>query len=291
MRMEEMPEPGPYATGYVYDSTCERHVDEHPSPPGSIHPERPWRTAVIHQRLVEQGIVRRCVSRTSSRAATRDEIGTIHSQRHIDTVESTKYAPSATPGDIYYNEHTFDAALLSAGGVIDLIDDIASGKCRNGIANLRPPGHHAESEEMMGFCFFNNVAIAAKVAQAKHPDTIKRILILDWDVHHGNATENQFIDDDSVLYISLHRHGGGFYPGTGAHSIVGTGQGTGFNVNIPWSTGDMGDADYLLAFHHLIMPIATHFFRPILSLFLQDLIAREATPLEGATLPLLDMRT
>ena len=78
-------------------------------------------------------------------------------------------------------------------------------------------------------------------------------------MHHGNATENQFIDDDSVLYISLHRHGGGFYPGTGAHSIVGTGQGTGFNVNIPWSTGDMGDADYLLAFHHLVMPIATHF--------------------------------
>ena len=138
-----------------------RGTDEHPSPPGSIHPERPWRTAVIHQRLVEQGIVRRCVSRTSSRAATRDEIGTIHSQRHIDTVEAQS-APSATPGDIYYNEHTFDAArsqqAVSSISLMTLPPQVSQWYCQpsatgppcrvgrdDGLLLLQQRGHRSKS--------------------------------------------------------------------------------------------------------------------------------------------------
>ena len=150
------------------------------------------------------------------------------------------------------------AAALSAGSVIEVVQRVARGELTNAVANVRPPGHHAERATAMGFCFFNNVAVAAKMAQ-RNPQ-IRKVLILDWDIHHGNATENQFLDDPNVLYISLHRYEGGqFYPGTGAPTVVGEGRGAGRNINIGWPHGGVGDVEYLAAFWHVIMPIATSF--------------------------------
>ena len=163
---------------------------------------------------------------------------------------------------IYFNVTTFGCALLSAGGAIETCRAVVEGRVKNAIAIIRPPGHHAESNRPMGFCIFDNVAIAAKVCQISHPDRCKKVMILDWDVHHGNGIQQAFYDDPNVLYVSLHVHeGGNFYPSGpfGDHLHCGYGEGLGKNVNIPWPTKNMGDAEYLFAFQHVIMPIATDF--------------------------------
>ncbi len=126
---------------------------------------------------------------------------------------------------LYINEHSAFAARLSCGGAIELCDAIASGRIRNGFAIVRPPGHHAEPDKSMGFCFYNNVAVATRYLQQKYPQTIRKILILDWDVHHGNGTQRAFENDAEVLYVSLHRYeGGAFYPGSkyGNYDSAGT---------------------------------------------------------------------
>lgn len=137
------------------------------------------------------------------------------------------------------------------------------GELRNGFAIIRPPGHHAEYEEAMGFCYFNSVAIAAKQLLANPATATQRILIIDWGVHHGNGTQKVFYENAQVLYISLHRHdNGNFYPGTGAPFEVGSGPGLGYNINIAWTGGlepPMGDAEYLAAFRSVVMPVARSF--------------------------------
>ncbi|RHY21138.1 hypothetical protein DYB32_009882 [Aphanomyces invadans] len=157
--------------------------------------------------------------------------------------------------DTYCCSDTGIAAHLSAGIVLSLVDKVVHNQARNGFAIVRPPGHHAESSHAMGFCMFNNVAVAAKAAVAKFG--LSRVLILDWDIHHGNGTEHMFEDDPTVLYCSLHRYDnqGAFYPGTGAPNSVGSGAGAGFNVNVGWPCGGVGDAEYLAAFDSLLMPI------------------------------------
>ena len=138
---------------------------------------------------------------------------------------------------------------------------MALGDLRNGLALVRPPGHHAEREEAMGFCYFNSVAIAAKKVLASN--LAKKVLIIDWAIHHGNGTQQTFYDSHDVLYISLHRYdNGNFYPGTGGPAECGTGPGVGYNVNIAWTGGldpPMGDAEYLAAFRSVVMPIAKAF--------------------------------
>lgn len=132
---------------------------------------------------------------------------------------------------------------------------------KNAIAVIRPPGHHAEYDRSMGFCHFDNVAVAAKVVLQKHEE-VKKVLIVDWDVHHGNGIQQAFEDDPNILYISIHVHEGGkFYPpgDYGDHLHSGTGAGIGKNINIPWPSKGMGDADYLFAFQHVIMPVAFDF--------------------------------
>ena len=133
---------------------------------------------------------------------------------------------------------------------------------KNAIAVIRPPGHHAENEATMGFCLFNNVCIACKVCQNDFGEACRKILILDWDVHHGNGCQKAFIDDPNVLYISIHVHqNGNFYPSgpEGGMDRVGEGAGKGMNINIPWPTKGMGDGDYMYAFQQIVMPIATEF--------------------------------
>lgn len=163
---------------------------------------------------------------------------------------------------IYFNNATFDSARLAAGGAIEACRAVVQGHVRNAIAIIRPPGHHAETHSPSGFCIFNNVPIAARVCQQDFPETCRKILILDWDVHHGNGIQHAFYDDPNVLYISLHVFNGGtFYPGLldGGLEYCGEGPGLGRNVNIPWECHGMGDAEYIYAFQQVVMPIATEF--------------------------------
>lgn len=163
---------------------------------------------------------------------------------------------------VYFNPLTFTSALLSAGGAIETCKAVVSRQLKNGIAIIRPPGHHAERTRPSGFCFFDNCAIAAKVCQMDYPDTCRKILILDWDVHHGNGIQQAFETDPNVLYISIHVYqNGSFYPqGTyGNHEHCGKEAGEGKNINIPWDKQGMGDADYMYAFQRVVMPVAYEF--------------------------------
>ncbi|KAM7401852.1 hypothetical protein PAMP_017129 [Pampus punctatissimus] len=187
--------------------------------------------------------------------------------------------------DTIWNElHTSAASRIAAGCVTDLALKVAQGELKNGFAVVRPPGHHANHSSPLGFCFFNSVAIAAK--QLQHKLNVSKILIVDWDVHHGNGTQEAFYDDPSVLYISLHRYdNGNFFPGSGHPSEVGAGAGEGFNVNVGWTGGlnpPMGDAEYLAAFRAVVMPIA-HEFSPDVVLVSAgfDAVEGHSSPLGG----------
>ncbi|KAG0001274.1 Histone deacetylase 5 [Modicella reniformis] len=160
--------------------------------------------------------------------------------------------------------HSSTAAKVAAGSLINLVDQVVTGRCKNGFAIIRPPGHHAEEDEAMGFCFFNNVGVAVNLTLSKYPLTIQKILIIDWDVHHGNGTQQIFYENPNVLYISLHRWDNGhFYPFTGAPDECGEETGEGTNVNIAWSSYGrgqaMGDVEYIAAFWYVLLPIARQF--------------------------------
>ncbi|KAL6305042.1 histone deacetylase complex protein [Sparassis latifolia] len=186
-----------------------------------------------------------------------DKVQAIHSMTEQDIVDSAAYYDELS---LYVHPATPYTARLSAGGVIEAALAVARGEVKKTFAIVRPPGHHAEPDEHMGFCFFNNVSIATKVVQVS--TSIKKIMILDWDIHHGNGTQRTFYDDPSVLYVSLHRYEGGyFYPNGPFGSMISCGQGPGigYSVNIPWPEKGMGDADYILAFQKVVMPIAVEF--------------------------------
>uniref|UniRef100_A0A670J5A3 Histone deacetylase n=1 Tax=Podarcis muralis TaxID=64176 RepID=A0A670J5A3_PODMU len=164
--------------------------------------------------------------------------------------------------DTVWNEmHSSSAVRMAVGCLVELAFKVASGELKNGFAIIRPPGHHAEESTAMGFCFFNSVAITAKLLQQKL--AISKILIVDWDIHHGNGTQQAFYSDPNVLYVSLHRYdNGNFFPGSGAPEEVGSGMGVGYNVNIAWTGGvdpPIGDVEYLTAFRTVVMPIANEF--------------------------------
>ncbi|KAF9134999.1 Histone deacetylase 4 [Mortierella sp. 14UC] len=160
--------------------------------------------------------------------------------------------------------HSSTAAKVAAGSLIALVDQVVTGRCKNGFAIIRPPGHHAEEDEAMGFCFFNNVGVAVNLTLSRYPLTVQKILIIDWDVHHGNGTQQIFYENPNVLYISLHRWDNGhFYPFTGAPDECGEEAGEGTNVNIAWSSYGrgqaMGDVEYIAAFWYVLLPIARQF--------------------------------
>jgi len=264
-------------TGLAYDTLMLKHQctcgDTGP------HPEHPGRLQSIWARLQEVGYIARC-ERVRSRKATLAEIQTVHSEQHTllygggaiprkeGGIQSLKCFSSLPCGglgvdaDTIWNEiHSANAARLAVGSVIELSMKVATGELKNGFAVVRPPGHHAEAHVAMGFCYFNNVAIAARLLRMKL--AVDRVLIVDWDIHHGNGTQQMFYDDDHVLYISLHRHDDGtFFPGTGKPEECGAGIGMGYNVNIAFSGGldpPLGDPEYLSAFRTLVFPIAKEF--------------------------------
>ncbi|KAG2455080.1 hypothetical protein HYH02_000902 [Chlamydomonas schloesseri] len=180
--------------------------------------------------------------------------------------------------DCYFNAATAGCARLAAGSAAEVARRVVSGAARHGAAIIRPPGHHAESSVAMGFCYYNNAAVAARAAQAAGA---RRVVVMDWDVHHGNGTQRILYDDPSVLYMSTHRYDHGtYYPGTGDASEVGTGAGEGFTVNVPWNVSGVRDADMLAAFRHVILPIASE-FRPDLVIVSAGFDAVEGDPLGG----------
>ncbi|XP_009145883.2 histone deacetylase 15 [Brassica rapa] len=222
------------------------------------HPERPDRLRAIAASLATAGVFPgRCLP-IHAREITKQELQMVHTSELVDAVNITSqllYSYFTT--DTYANEYSARAARLAAGLCADLATEIYSGRVKNGFALVRPPGHHAGIKHAMGFCLHNNAAVAALVAQAAGA---RKVLIVDWDVHHGNGTQEIFEQNKSVLYISLHRHeGGNFYPGTGAADEVGTNGAEGYCVNVPWSCGGVGDKDYIYAFQHVVLPIASAF--------------------------------
>ncbi|OGP69088.1 MAG: histone deacetylase [Deltaproteobacteria bacterium RBG_13_47_9] len=236
-------------TGIVKDN---RYL-EHEMDPG--HPESPERLKAIYK-MLEETEMKRWVEVITPRAALRDELEMVHTPSYIDLVASTTGKPYyRLDMDTSTCAKSYEAALWAAGGFLKLIQAVLEGKLDNGFALVRPPGHHAERDRAMGFCLFNNVALGACYAIRRF--SLQRVLIVDWDVHHGNGTQNSFYQESKVLYFSVHRYGF-FYPGTGAATEVGKGKGEGYNVNVPLSTG-AGDAEYGNIFEKILKPIALEY--------------------------------
>nr|XP_056712225.1 histone deacetylase 4 isoform X3 [Euleptes europaea] len=282
MSVQEPPCKPQFTTGLVYDTLMLKHQCTCGNT--NSHPEHAGRIQSIWSRLQETGLRSKCEC-IRGRKATLEELQTVHSEAHAllygtnplnrQKLDSKKLLGSLTSmfvrlpcggigvdSDTIWNEvHSSSAARLAVGCVIELVFKVATGELKNGFAVVRPPGHHAEESTPMGFCYFNSVAISAKLLQQRL--NVSKILIVDWDVHHGNGTQQAFYNDPSVLYISLHRYDdGNFFPGSGAPDEVGIGPGVGFNVNMAFTGGLdplMGDTEYLTAFRTVVMPIANEF--------------------------------
>eukprot|EP00105_Crassostrea_gigas_P032626 XP_011455712.1 PREDICTED: histone deacetylase 6 [Crassostrea gigas] len=251
-----------HKVGLVYEDAVLNHRD---TGLGGFE-ECPERVERIVQTLKKTGIWDRCYH-IQGREATDAELCLVHGEDHI-----RRFKKTMTMGEealrVYQNsfksiflcQESFNSAAWAVGCSLSVIDSILTNQCQSGAAIVRPPGHHAEKNDMMGFCLFNNVAVAAKYAQVKHG--VQRILIIDWDIHHGNGIQNMFDNDPNVLFISLHRFdNGSFYPygGKGYHKQSGGPDAQGRTVNIAWNDGSKGDADYISAFHHLVLPLAYEF--------------------------------
>jgi acetoin utilization deacetylase AcuC-like enzyme len=241
----------PRATGVVVD----RRYRDHQGPEG--HPERPARLTAVERAIDAQ---RDRLTPVAARPASDEEILRVHGAAHLARIaEAVRHAPQSLDPDTYVSRESLEVARLAAGGAIDLARAVASGRLHSGLAAVRPPGHHAEAGHAMGFCLFNNVAIAARALQAE--DGIERILILDWDVHHGNGTQHSFEEDPTVLYASTHQFP--YYPGTGAAGEAGRGKGTGFTLNVPLPAG-CGDETYLGVLQRLLVPVTEKFHPEII---------------------------
>ncbi len=247
---------------------------DHVAPPG--HPEHEARLQAVGEILAEYA---ERTESASPREASDEELLRVHSGAHLRHVEqAAQRAPAQLDPDTYVSSASFEVARLAAGSCVDLALRIAGGKADAGFAASRPPGHHAESTHAMGFCLFNNVAIAARALQAEAG--MDKILILDWDVHHGNGTQHSFDDDPSIFYASTHQFP--FYPGTGAANEVGSGRGEGATFNIPLPAG-CGDFEYIGVFQHLLVPVVRE-FRPDMILVSCGFDAHASDPLASMSL-------
>lgn len=294
LALEQLRRRGLLPTGCCYDVRMKMHMNADFSP-NAHHPEDPRRIHEIFEAFKRTGLVytgpqselarilketpTRYMWRIPARNATREEICLAHEEKHLDWVEGLDRLSTAELRDLtkqfdqgreslYIGGMSHAVARLSAGGAIETCKNVVTAQVKNAFAVIRPPGHHAEYDCAMGFCFFNNVPIAVRVCQRDYPETCRKVLILDWDVHHGNGIQNIFYDDPNVLYISLHVYQNGhFYPGKppnpmtpdGGIEHTGIGPGLGKNVNIGWHEQGMGDGEYMAAFQKIVMPIAQEF--------------------------------
>ena len=249
-------------TCIIYHPDCLKHNTGN-------HPESAARLEAVYSHILNSGY-----EVVTPEKATLEQIGYNHTPRHIDEVRRHCEMNVSLDADTPVCTDSFNAALLAAGGAICAVDHAINEKSF-AFALIRPPGHHALSNRSMGFCLFNNVAIAAQYAKKVYG--LSRILIIDWDVHHGNGTQASFYDDSEVLYFSTHHYP--HYPGTGWIDEVGEGDGEGFTVNVPLQTG-CGDEEYVAVFAHVLMPIALQ-FKPQLILISAGFDAHAHDPLGG----------
>jgi acetoin utilization deacetylase AcuC-like enzyme len=246
-------------------------------PPAPAHPERPERLLAALEALTAiPGHADRLL-RLSPRDATDDELGRVHEPRYVEELSRIRNRRGYLDADTYYAPASHAAATRAAGGCVAMVDALLTGSAGYGLSLVRPPGHHARPGAAMGFCLLNNVAVAAAHARANGAD---RVAIVDWDVHHGNGTQEMFYADPSVLYVSLHQWP--LYPGTGARDERGEGEGTGATVNIPLSPG-AGDAAYAAAVERIVAPALVE-FDPDLLLVSAGFDAHERDPLAAMEL-------
>ena len=246
---------------------------EHQTPPG--HPECAERAEVM------DGVANEWRHRggevVAPPEATREQLARVHDTDHLRRISETAGTAMALDPDTYTSPETYEIAKLAAGAAVDAVERVMSGLHARALALVRPPGHHAERNRAMGFCFYNNVAVAAA-----HGQTLgaARIAIVDYDVHHGNGTQHIFEGDSSVLYCSIHQYP--YYPGTGAATEIGEGEAAGLTVNVPLEVGATDD-DYHLVFDEIVLPVVSE-FRPDLVLVSAGFDAHERDPLGGMRL-------
>ena len=235
-------------TGIVKD---ERYMNHRM---GAHHPESPRRLEVVYA-MLEESDMQGHFKEITVRRAERGELVLVHSPDYVKRLAATEGEEyTYLDPDTQTSAGSYEAALLAAGGLCEAISRVNSGELDNAFALVRPPGHHAEKARAMGFCLFNNVAVGAKYAQEYL--NLNRVLVIDWDLHHGNGTQHSFEDDPSVLYFSTHQYP--YYPGTGAFGEAGISKGEGFTVNVPLS-GGCGDGEYVAIFEEIFRPITLEF--------------------------------
>lgn len=255
------------STALMYDPTTLEHDS------GRGHPERPARLEAVLDalRARPQG-----AALVSPAELDMDTLYRVHPRGHVRQVEEwSRQGPMYITLDTVISTGTYRAALAAAASACGAVDEVMNRRAPSAFAVVRPPGHHATADEAMGFCFFNNVAVAVRHAQRMHG--LRRVLIVDWDVHHGNGTQDIFYDDPDVAFFSIHRSP--FYPGTGAIHETGSGAGRGTTCNVPVRAGT-GDDDYLSIFRNVLQPFAAR-FRPELILVSAGYDAHVADPLGG----------
>lgn len=238
-------------TGLLQDARFQQHDT------GPYHPERPERLVAMERALRERRLDSAC-SPIDTTAIDLDLVRRVHSEAYLARLRRACAvgAPIIDVPDSAICPASFDIALLAAGGTLNAVDAVMEGRVDNAFCAVRPPGHHAEHHMSMGFCLFNNIAIAARRLLDHYH--LSRVLILDWDVHHGNATQHTFEADPHVLFISLHGHPGIVYPGTGYEYERGTGPGEGYTINIPMLPPS-SDEEYRRAFDEKVLPAADRF--------------------------------
>jgi acetoin utilization deacetylase AcuC-like enzyme len=250
--------------------------DLHRSP--GYHPERPERLAAARAAVKRAGVR---VQPVPVRRATREELERVHTARYLEEFERLEGERGQLDPDTYLAPESVVAAERAAGGAVALVDAMMRGEFSKGAALLRPPGHHARPDRAMGFCLLNNIAVAAAHALAHGA---RRVAIVDWDVHHGNGTQEMFFGDPRILYVSLHQWP--FYPGTGNASEIGAGEGNGYTINVPLSSG-AGGGDYAAAFDRVVLPIVEA-YAPEVVLVSAGFDAHHDDPLAGMKLDASD---
>jgi acetoin utilization deacetylase AcuC-like enzyme len=241
-------------TGFVYNE----YFLQHDTGPG--HPESPERLIAIVSHLQQTKLWQK-LQHLIIDEAQEEWITKVHTPEHLKYLRQAckQGLQTVDQGDTRISEDSYNVALMAVGGVLTATDSVMSGILKNAFCSVRPPGHHAERDKPMGFCLLNNVAIAARYVQQKYG--AQRVAIIDWDVHHGNGTQNIFYDDNSVLYISLHQFP--FYPGTGSRGEQGIGKGLGFTINIPLMAGS-GEKAFMEAFSEEVLPSLDNFLPDII---------------------------
>lgn len=257
------------------------HPDYFEHDTGPVHPETAGRLRAILQQLSGHGLLSE-LEQIRAPAATSAQVEAVHQREYIDRLERAcrDGERQIDCADSTISSLSYQVALLAAGGAVAAVDGVVAKKFKNAFCALRPPGHHAEADCSMGFCLFNNIAVAARHAQSVH--AIERVWILDWDVHHGNGTQHSFERDPSILYVSFHQHPDTLYPGTGHQEETGKGPGEGFTLNLPmppYST----DEDYLALFDRTVAPRVDE-FKPDLVLISAGFDAHQADPLANINL-------